>query len=82
MGKVFKLDDKVRTFYGEANVTYREQLKAGNAIIEIHQGETIFDKPQYGYRETGSRIWHPVDGRQASAFLKQQKRELDKKRGY
>lgn len=72
----FKLDSKVRNFYGEADYTIREGILSHKGVLEVEKSLMTNWKPEYGYRE-GLLVMR-VDGRQAKKFAKDNNIEIVK----
>ena len=61
----FNLNDKVRTFYGEDNETYRQRLEQGKARIVKKQD---WRGTSYYYQENGNAALYHVNGTQAKKY--------------
>lgn len=64
--KTFKLTDKVRNFYGEADHTIEEGIREHKGIIEKRRDLSTNFKTKYYYVE-GFIAMH-IDGRQAKKY--------------
>lgn len=64
----FRLDSKVRNFYGDTDYTIKEGLLQGKGVLQVEKNLRTNWKPEYGYRE--GFIVMRVDGREAKKFAK------------
>ena len=73
---LFKLTDKARNFYGEADYTIMDGLLSQKGFLEVKNDLSTNWKNYYYYRE--GLISMRVDGRQAKSFAKENGIEIRK----
>ena len=64
----FKLDSKVRDFYGEKSYTIREGILNKKGVLEVERNLYTKWKPEYGYRE--GLLVMKINGTEAKKFAK------------
>lgn len=67
--RAFKLNDNIRTPYGEKNMTYGEALRRNEGWLDSRGGN-------YYFHETGKQVYHRIDNKDGKAYIENRFKEI------